>query len=64
MLRKIQVPEILMNYTLSVYADFHQGDALIFVEVNVCFALSKASVTVNGVQRLHMLSSKSFNIIY
>jgi hypothetical protein len=51
-------------YTYSVHADFHQGHALIFVEVNFCFALSKASVTVKPVQRLHRLSSKSFNIIY
>ena len=51
-------------YTYKVHADFHQGHVLIFVEVNVCFALSKVSVTVKAVQRLHRLSSKSFNIIY
>jgi hypothetical protein len=35
--KEIQVLEIL------VHADFHQGHALIFVEVNVCFDIKSFS---------------------
>jgi hypothetical protein len=63
--KKIQVLEILMKFFIILMQFMpisNQGHLLIFVEVNVCFALSKASVTVKAVQRLHRLSSKSFNI--
>ena len=52
----------IFYYTCTVHADFHQGHALIFVEVNVCFALSKTSVTVKPVQRLHSIQFMPISI--
>jgi hypothetical protein len=47
-----------------MHADFYQGHALIFVEENVCFALSISFSDSEASQLLHSLPLKSFNIIY